>query len=157
MKCSSGALFRRLDNVWHRVWAGRFGRFFFRVAGVGLAKPEGRAIASADPTELILGRSVLAVYEALPQTDRDQVRDVPAVVERLEKEAEALRAGGQTGERLAVTVAALENLRLAMLKMRAGAATVGDLTEWLERAKEIGEHVDRRIEAESEVKALLPK
>jgi len=146
---------RRLDTLWHRLWAGRFGRFFFRVAGTGLKVPERRAIASADATELVLGRSVLAVYEALPEADRAQVRDVPAVVERLEKEAEALRARGQTGERLAETVAALENLRLAMLKLRAGSGTVADLTLWLERAREIGDYVDRRIAAEGEVKELL--
>jgi serine/threonine-protein kinase len=146
---------RRLDTLWHRLWAGRFGRFFFRVAGTGLKVPERRAIASADATELVLGRSVLAVYEALPEADRSKVRDVPAVVERLEKEAEALRARGQTGERLAETVAALENLRLAMLKLRAGSGTVADLTLWLERAREIGDYVDRRIAAEGEVKELL--
>ncbi len=103
----------------------------------------------------MLGRSVLAVFSALPEAERKQVPDVPEVVERLEKEAEALRAAGQTGEHLAETVAALENLRLALLKLRAGTGTVGDLTLWLERAKEIGEYVDRRVEAEGEVKELL--
>jgi hypothetical protein len=83
------------------------------------------------------------------------VPDVPAVVERLEKEAEALRAAGRTGEHLAETVAALENLRLSMLKLRAGTGSVGDLTEWLERARDIGDYVDRRIEGEGEVKKLL--
>ncbi len=80
---------------------------------------------------------------------------MPEVVERLEKEAEALRARGQTGGRLAETVAALENLRLAMIRLRAGTGTVSDLTTWLERAREIGEHVDRRIQAEGEVRGLL--
>ena len=151
----SGKWIRRLNNVWHRIWAGRFGRLFFRVAGYRLRVPERRAIASADATELVLGRSVMAVYAALPDAERRQVPEVPEVVEQLEKEAELLRAGGQTGERLAETVAALENLRLAMLKLRAGTGSVGDLTLWLERAKEIGEAVDRRIEAEGEVEGLL--
>jgi serine/threonine-protein kinase len=146
---------RRLDSLWHRVWAGRVGRWFFRLAGVGLKATARRAIASTDATELVLGRSVLAAYEVLPEGERKQVEDVPAVVERLEKEAEALRAQGQTGERLAETVAALENLRLALLRLRAGTGTVGDLTLWLERAREIGDYVDRRIEAEGEVKGLL--
>jgi hypothetical protein len=79
------------------------------------------------------------------------------VVERLEREAEALRAGGQTGERLAETVAALENLRLALLKLRAGTGTLGDLTTWLERAREIGDYVDRRVAAEGEVRSLLER
>jgi hypothetical protein len=151
----SGRWIRRLNNLWHRLWAGGFGRWFFKVAGTGIRAPERRAIASADATELVLGRSALAAYGALPSAAREQVKDVPAVVERLEKEAEALRARGDTGERLAETVAALENIRLAMLKLRAGTGTLGDLTEWLERAREIGEYVDHRIEAEREVKGLL--
>jgi hypothetical protein len=146
---------RRLNTLWHRLWAGRFGRFFFRVAGTGIKPPERRAIASADPTELVLGRSVLAVYAALPPADRAQVPEVPEVVARLEKEAEALRAAGRTGEYLVETVAALENLRLSMLKLRAGTGSVGDLTEWLERAREIGDYVDRRIEGEGEVRKFL--
>jgi len=151
----SGKWIRRLNDVWHRIWAGRFGRLFFRVAGYRLKVPERRAIASADATELVLGRSVMAVFAALPEAERKQVPDVPQVVEQLEKEAELLRAANQTGERLAETVAALENLRLALLKLRAGTGSVGDLTLWLERAKEIGEAVDRRIAAEGEVEGLL--
>ncbi len=146
---------RRLDTLWHRVWAGRFGRTFFKAAGAFLKVPERHALVSADATELVLGRSVLAAYEALADAERNQVRDVPAVVERLEKEAEALRAGGDTGERLAETVAALENLRLALLKLRAGTGSVGDLTMWLDRARELGEYVDQRIEADREVRKLL--
>ena len=151
----SGRWIRRLNNIWHRLWAGRPGRLFFRVAGVGIRVSERRAIVSADATELVLGRSALAAFAALPEAERREVKDVPAVVERLEREAEALRAQGETGERLAETVAALENLRLGLLKLRAGTGTVGDLTEWLERAREIGDYVDRRIAAEREVKGLL--
>jgi hypothetical protein len=151
----SGRWMRRLNSVWHRLWAGRFGRLFFRVAGTGIKAPERRAIASADRTELVLGRSVLAAWEALPGAQREEVRDVPAVVERLEREAELLRAQGQTGEHLAETVAALENLRLAMLRLRAGSGSLDDLTMWLDRAREIGEAVDRRIAAEGEVKGFL--
>jgi eukaryotic-like serine/threonine-protein kinase len=147
----SGKWARRLNNVWHRLWAGRMGRLFFRLAGIGIKAPQRRAIASADATELVLGRSVLAVYEALPEAERAQVPDVPEVVGRLEREAEALRAQGRTGERLAETVAALENVRLSLLKLRAGTGSVGDLTEWLERAREIGAYVDRHIDAEREV------
>jgi hypothetical protein len=146
---------RRLNELWHRLWAGKWGRRFFRVAGIGVKRPARRAMVSAEPTELVLGRSVRAAWEALPSAEREQVREVPAVAERLEREAEALRARGETGERLAETVAALENVRLALLKLRAGTGTMGDLTTWLERAREVGEYVDRRVAAEGEVRALL--
>jgi serine/threonine-protein kinase len=146
---------RRLDTLWYKLWAGKFGRTFFRWAGRGIEPPAQAAIASADATELVLGRSALAAYEALPEAERSQVRDVPMVVERLEREAEMLRARGETGERLAETVAALENLRLGLLRLRAGVGSMGDVTAVLERAREIGEYVDRRLEAEGEVKGLL--
>ena len=148
---------RRLNGLWHRLWAGKWGRRFFRVAGIGVRPAARRAMVSADATELVLGRSALAAYHALPAAEREQVKGVPEVVERLEKEAEALRARGETGERLAETVAAIENLRLGMLKLRAGTGTLGDLTEWLERAREVGEYVDRRVAAEGEVRALLDR
>ena len=35
----SGKWIRRLNNLWHRLWAGRFGRWFFRVAGAGIKPP----------------------------------------------------------------------------------------------------------------------
>jgi hypothetical protein len=146
---------RRLDTLWHRVWAGRFGRWFFRVAGYRLKAPERRAVASRDATELVLAHSAQAAYDALPPATRHQARDVPAVVEALESRAEALRARGETGERLTETVAALENLRLALLKLGRGMGTVDDLTVHLERAKAIGERVEHRLAAEREVAELL--
>ncbi|HXY69043.1 MAG TPA: serine/threonine-protein kinase [Gemmatimonadales bacterium] len=150
-----GKWMRRLNSLWHRLWAGKLGRGFFRLAGAGLRKTGRRAMVSADATELVLGRSVLAAWDVLPPAEREAVKDVPQVVERLEKEAEALRAAGGQTERLAETVAALENLRLALLKLRAGTGTVGDLTLWLERAREVGDYVDRRVAAEGEVEGLL--
>jgi hypothetical protein len=148
---------RRLNSVWHRIWAGRFGRWFFRVAGYRLKASSRRAIASGDATELVLGRSVLEAYDVLPPGERDQLRDVPQVVERLEREAAALRARGETGERLAETVAALENVRLALLKLRVGSGTLDDLTTWLEHARAIGDAVDRRIAAVREVGDALER
>jgi eukaryotic-like serine/threonine-protein kinase len=151
----SGKWIRRLNNVWHRLWAGRFGRWFFRVAGAGLKRPERRALASHDATELVLAHSARAAYEALPAETRRQARDVPAVVEALENRAEALRTRGETDERLTETVAALENLRLALLKLGRGIGSMDDLTSQLARARDIGERVDRQIAAQQEVAGVL--
>ncbi len=146
---------RRLDTLWHKLWAGKFGRWFFRVAGVGLKAPERRALPSHDATELVLAHSARAAYDALPAATRRQARGVPAVVEALENRAEALRARGETGERLTETVAALENLRLALLKLGRGMGSVKDLTVHLERAQEIGERVDQQLAARREIRELL--
>jgi hypothetical protein len=145
----------RLDSLWYRIWAGRAGRSFFWLAGLGLKATARPALPSVERTELVLGRSALSAYEALPDAERRQARDLPGVVERLETGAEALRARGDTGESLTEAVAALEHLRLALVKRQSGVGSPSDLTLVLERAKAIGDHVDRRLAAVAEVQALL--
>ena len=146
---------RRLDTLWYKLWAGRAGRSFFRVAGIGLKRSARPALAGIEHTELLLGRSALNAYNALPDAARDEVPDVPRVLQRLEAGAEALRARGETGERLTEAVAALEHLRVALIRLQAGQGSVPDLTLALERAREIGAHVDARLEAAREVEQLL--
>ena len=146
---------QRLDSLWYRVWAGRVGRWFFRLAGLRLKTTARAALPSVERTELVLGRSTLAAYEALPEAERRQAPDLPGVVERLETGAEALRARGDTGESLTEAVAALEHLRLALVKRQSGVGSLSDLTLVLERARAIGDHVDHRIAAAAEVQALL--
>jgi len=145
---------RRLDTLWYRLWAGRLGRWFFRTAGIGIAAPVRPALAGAEPTEMVLGRSALSAWDALPDGTQRQVPGVPDALDRLEAEAEALRAQGNTGERLTQVVAGLERLRLALLRLQAGTGSIPDLTEALERAQEIGHHVERRIEAGEDVRRL---
>jgi hypothetical protein len=144
----SGKWIRRLNSLWQRIWAGRIGRWFFKVAGIGIRAPEGQAVPSADRTELVLGRSVEEAYGALTREQRSVARDLPEVVGRLEARAAGLRARGKTGPELTNTVAALENLRLALLRLSAGAGSVKDLTAQLERAREIGYQVDAALEAD---------
>ena len=145
----------RLDALWYRVWAGRVGRFFFRLAGIGLKTTARPALPSVERTELVLGRSALEAYKALPEGERRQAPDLPGVLERLETGAEALRARGDTAESLTEAVAALEHLRLVLVKRQSGVGSPSDLTLELERARAIGDHVDRRLAAAAEVQALL--
>jgi hypothetical protein len=151
----SNKWFRKLDALWYRIWAGRAGRWFFWLAGRGLKATARAALPSVERTELVLGRSALAAYKELPDAERRQARDLPDVIERLETGAEALRARGDTGESLTEAVAALEHLRLALVKRQSGVGSSSDLSLVLERAREIGDHVDRRIAAAAEVQALL--
>jgi hypothetical protein len=146
---------RRLDTMWHRLWAGRLGRWFFRCAGAGIKPPAKPALPSTDPTELVLGRAAVGVYEEFSQEYRTRFGDVPSVVHNLERHAERLRDRGVTGEELTDTVAALENVRIALLRLRAGTGSVEDLTLYLERARGIGEVVDRQLAARRDVDRLL--
>ena len=146
---------RRMHTMWHRLWAGKFGRWFFKVAGTGIRPPARPAHPSTDATEFVLGRAAIDVYRALPSADRTQAGDVPWVVRRLEHQAERLRQEGDAGDRLTETVAALEKVRLSLLRLQAGEGSVQDLTLQLERAKEIGRQIDRELEARSDVAAVL--
>src|SRR5207302_233872 len=149
-------LFRRLDSLWYRIWAGRAGRTFFKLAGLGLKAPARPALPSVEPTELVLGRSALSAYKALPEGERRQARELPGVLERLETGAEALRARGDTGESLTQAVAALEHLRLALVKRQSG-GPASDLTLALERAKEIGPSETRNASAWYAADGALPR
>jgi serine/threonine-protein kinase len=146
---------RRLNSMWYKLWSSRFGGWFFKVAGLGLSRPAHAVRPSTDHTELVLGRQVTQAFEELTAAQRSRVSELPAVVERLEARAEALRARGRTGPELTSTVAALERVRLAVLQLRAGAGSVEDLTRYLEAAKAVGDEVDRQLEAQREVRAVL--
>jgi serine/threonine-protein kinase len=149
-----GRFLRRLDRLWHRLWAGRFGRWFFRTAGIGVRPPKRPALPSADRTELVLGRSVQEAYVGLTREQRGAVPGLPGVVQRLEARAARLRRRGETGPELTNTVAALENLRLALLRLSGGEGSMNDLTAHLERARAIGERVDLELGAQDELRRL---
>ena len=53
------------------------------------------------------------------------------------------------------TVAALENVRIALLRVRAGTGSAESLTWYLERARGIGEAVDRQLEGRRDVDRLM--
>jgi len=66
-----------------------------------------------------------------------------------------LRQRGDAAEQLGTAVAALENVRLGLMRVQAGMATMDDLTLDLERAQEIGEKIDAELAARKEIKELL--
>src|SRR2546425_4281740 len=82
--------FLRLGSLWDRVLGGKAGRSFFWLAGWGLKATARAALPSVEPTELVLGRSALAAHKALPEAERQQARDPPAALERLETGAEEI-------------------------------------------------------------------
>ncbi|MBI4501806.1 MAG: hypothetical protein HY700_11660, partial [Gemmatimonadetes bacterium] len=68
--------------------------------------------------------------------------------------AELETARGAVEQRLATTVGALENLRLDLLRLRAGVGTPDDLTGSIEEARSVGEAVDLELAARREVEAV---
>jgi hypothetical protein len=101
-----------------------------------------------EPTVVAIARAADELFLALPEQNRHHLGDVPAVIERLEAEALALRGGdGEAAEREASAVAALESLRLDLLRLSAGGTPKGELTLDLENAERISERIDARLAA----------
>jgi hypothetical protein len=146
---------RRFNGAWNRIWASAVGRYFFKMAAFRMKDSVRMYQPSNDATELVLGRAAEDIFEALPEDVRTQVPEVPTLIRRLERDAEVLRHVGHTGEDLTEAVAALENLRLGMLRIQAGSGSVNDLTAHLEHAQEIGDRIDADLLGRDDVERLL--
>jgi serine/threonine-protein kinase len=189
-----------------RVWNGRIGQWLVRLATFGMSRPGVPAGSAHRPTEIAIGLAADALFEALPRETRKALKDLPAVIRRLEADAQGLRArvdelnallagageasaGAQSrslrvggsqvvgalgdarvklqdeltaerdgvARRLASSVAALENIRLDLLRLRAGAGTVDQLSADLAAARDIGAEVDAALAGQAEVQRLLAK
>jgi eukaryotic-like serine/threonine-protein kinase len=187
---------RDLDTaLWLRIWRGPIGRLIFG----RIRMPEGRAALSSGftfrPTELVLGMAAERLYEDLPKETREELREVPDVLRRLEQDAgrmrvrleelnDALQGAGDRGRlsgqiaddikarrdrvvadleterelvqrRLKDAVAALETIRLNLLRLHAGAGSVQRITTDLTLAREAALEVERLLEAHREIDEVL--
>jgi serine/threonine-protein kinase len=138
-----------------KFWNGRFGRWLFRLARIGLGRGAPPALAITDrPTEVALGLAALDLFETLPKETRQQLGDLPAVVRALEERVRRLRGDGQEA-RLGEALGALETLRVDLMRLHGGVGTIDGLTADLGAAREIGEHVDALLEGHREVDDAL--
>ena len=161
------------------VWNSRVGEWLAKV----LTPKDRRAVADLDyrPTEMALSVAVDDLFAALPASYREHVPDLPAVAKRLEAHAAAARArideidsllaigrAGATPEELssaresakrdiAESVAALQSVRLDLLRLHGGAGDLRSITTVLDAARELGDELDRLSRAKQEVEdAVLP-
>jgi serine/threonine-protein kinase len=134
------------------------------------------------PTEMALSLAASDLFARLPAAYREQLHDLPHVVDRLEAHAAAARARIEeldalvaigTSERasaahagvvaardaakreLAESVAALEAVRLDLLRLHGGAVDLQPITTVLEAARELGAELDRLQQAQSEVDGVV--
>jgi serine/threonine protein kinase len=159
-------------GVRERLWNSRLGEWIARRLGA----PERSTLAGASAfraTEAALGVAAAELFAALPKAYREQFTELPAVVAALEARAAEARAeldlvgmlapseaGGTemlagrkkvAAAHLAESVAALEGIRLDLLRLHAGAADLAPLTTLLDAARLIGEDLSRLAEAQQEV------
>ncbi len=170
-----------------RIWEGRAGHWFLKLAGIGVRKNRALPAPAADaPTEVLLGRAAGELFDQLTDDQRRRLGDVHAVIGCLERTAALLRsrrdairqaladagpagdsprreqltqeletARDATEKRLGAAVAALENLRLDLLRLRAGLGRPDDLTASLQEARAVGDAVDIEVAARREMESAM--
>src|SRR5439155_10071847 len=85
---------RRIDldtRIWSRLWQGPVGRLLFRIARLFVAMKSLPPPATHRPTELALAMAAEQLFEELPRDTRQQLKDLPDVVRRLEQDAQKMR------------------------------------------------------------------
>ena len=171
----------RIRNWWQtgireRLWNTRVGEWFARKLG---APERSRAVGAGvfRATEAVLGLAAAALFRALPKVYRDGLSEVPATVAALEAHAAEARAAldvvaalapmgssdadslerrrSTATSHLAKSVAALERIRIDLLRLHAGANDLAPLTTMLEAARLVAEDVGRLADAQLEVNAGL--
>jgi hypothetical protein len=83
---------------------------------------------------------------------------VPEALERLEAQARRLRESGDPahGERLGSTLAAMEQLRLDLLRLRSGAVASNDLTGDLDAVRRVADRIEALLQAQRELESPSP-
>jgi serine/threonine-protein kinase len=163
-------------GIRERLWNSRVGEWLARRLGA----PERTQLAGASAfraTEAALGVAASELFAALPKEYREQLSELPAIVASLEARAAEARAemdvvaamapsGSADAEmlvarknaaatRLAEAVAALEGLRLDLLRLHAGAGDLQPLTTLIDAARQLGEDVGRLAEAQQEAERAM--
>jgi hypothetical protein len=163
-------------GVRERLWKSRVGEWLARRLGA----PERSQLAGSSAfraTEAALGIAASELFAALPKAYQEDLSELPAVVTNLEARAAEARAeidlvanlvpSGLTDaavlasrktkaqQQLAESVAALEGIRLDLLRLHAGAGDLAPLTTLLDAARQIGEDLGRLSEAQEEVEQAM--
>jgi serine/threonine-protein kinase len=169
-------------EFWAKTWRGPIGKAAFALGRKLIGK---RSVATAmthRATELSLGMAAEQLYDSLPREQRQGLGDLPSVLHRLQEDAQLLRkryeelqealndVGAAAASiayadvralrdsihaKLGDAVAAMETIRLNLLRLHAGSATVESLTTHLGLAAEVSEEVERLIKAHAEVERTL--
>jgi len=165
---------------WLRFWDSHPGKALYHLSGIGVERNRPALGGVYRPTELAIGMAADRLYAALPADVREDLGDVPGVVETLEGHAEQMRKrirhldsglseaagedtlGGDLREtraaaeaRLSEVVAALERIRLELLRLHAGAGSVEGLTVDLSHARGLSLDIGHRVEGQRAVAELL--
>jgi serine/threonine-protein kinase len=175
LRHSSGA-----SGWWYRVVRQPIAQRIVRWLGGRSALRRADALPASEPTEVLLGQAAEAILARLPAAQRGALQALPATARQLADDAMALRveaqalsgkqralratAGADRAQidaleaeqaavrgRLGTTIAALESIRLDLLRLEASQTLPGTLTDHLEVVRDL----QRRVDANADVRALL--
>jgi hypothetical protein len=153
----------------------------FKLGSIGLRKRVAEVRATHRPTEIQIGLAAEGLFESLPKETRKELGDVPGTLTRLENDATKLReflnelneaeAAGlprnvqlpadlkeireNSEKHLGEVVAALETIRLGLLRLTTGVGSVEGLTTNLIAAGEVGDNVARILAGVEEVERVF--
>ncbi|MEO5814388.1 MAG: serine/threonine-protein kinase [Gemmatimonadaceae bacterium] len=146
-------------SFWKSKWARRIAAF----VGIGLDHSTRPALGMPLLTEVALGRATDHLFQALPKAMRRELASLPETIRQLETNASNLRASIAVVDeplatvarsRLAATVAALENIRLDLLRLQTGAGGIESVTASLEAAQRAGEQIEYAVQSRAEVERI---
>jgi hypothetical protein len=180
------ALLQRRTDVdtgfWAKVWKGPIGKLAFSIAKRSGGLKPATAAMTHRATELSLGLAGEQLYESLPKETQAALSEVPAVLKRLQDDAQSLRKRleqlqtalveshtvsdspefaelrtmrDEVQAKLGESVGTLETLRLGLLRLHAGSATVDGFTTHLGVAAEVSNQVARLVSAREDVEHAL--
>ena len=167
-------------EFWGGLWTSRFGKAAFKVAQKLLGKKPIVAAVTHRATELSLGLAAEQLFDSLPRETRRELAALPDIMRRLQEDAQLLRkkhnelndavsssSPGTTEyvkvreirdemhAKLTETIAALETIRLNLLRLHAGSGSVQGLTTHLNLASQVSASVERLVAAHEEVDRTL--
>ena len=151
---------REPHSLGHRLLRGAVGRWVFRLAGHRADDAQGTAaLEGPEPTAIALGQAARELLAALPSATRAALpHDLDRLIDALE--ATAMRARARDGDAAAEdafrnAVAALEGVRLDLLRVQVSELSPAELTADLSRVRALGAAVDRQLAARAEVESVL--
>ena len=83
---------RDLMQEWRlKFWNGKYGKWFEKIARIGLRRRAVPAELTYRPTEMAIGLAADALFESLPKDQRKELKELPGVLERLQLDAALMR------------------------------------------------------------------
>lgn len=165
-------------GIRERLWKSRAGEWLAHRLGA----PERSVLGGSSAfraTEAALSVAASELFAALPKPYREQLTELPAIVAAFEAraaearaevdlvaalapsgsvDAEVLAARRKAAmERLAESVAALEGIRLDLLRLHANADDLAPLTTLIDAARLLGEDLSRLAEAQQEAESAASR